>query len=92
MMTSAADTPSSGWMPVGMPRPLSSTETEPSLRNVGRFACICVPGDGWRRPPIRSELDERFFDTAHGVYSTRTHLATLTYCGPNHPDAPKRGK
>ena len=30
MMTSAADTPSSGWMPVGMPRPLSSTETEPS--------------------------------------------------------------
>ena len=30
MMTSAADTPSSGWMPVGMPRPLSVTLTEPS--------------------------------------------------------------
>ena len=30
MMTSAAETPSSLWMPVGMPRPLSSTETEPS--------------------------------------------------------------
>ena len=30
MITSAAETPSSGWMPVGMPRPLSSTETEPS--------------------------------------------------------------
>ena len=30
MMTSAADTPSSAWMPVGMPRPLSSTVTEPS--------------------------------------------------------------
>ena len=25
MMTSAADTPSSAWIPVGMPRPLSST-------------------------------------------------------------------
>ncbi len=35
------------------------------------------------------ELDDGFFDTAHGVYSIRTHLATLTYCGPNHPDAPK---
>ena len=30
MMTSAAETPSSGWMPVGMPRPLSVTLTEPS--------------------------------------------------------------
>ena len=30
MMTSAADTPSSVWIPVGMPRPLSSTVTEPS--------------------------------------------------------------
>ena len=30
MMTSAAETPSSAWMPVGMPRPLSSTVTEPS--------------------------------------------------------------
>ena len=30
MMTSAADTPSSEWMPVGMPRPLSSTVTDPS--------------------------------------------------------------
>ena len=30
MMTSAADTPSSAWMPVGMPRPLSVTLTEPS--------------------------------------------------------------
>ena len=30
MMTSAADTPSSAWMPVGMPRPLSSTLTDPS--------------------------------------------------------------
>ena len=30
MMTSAADTPSSAWMPVGMPRPLSSTVTDPS--------------------------------------------------------------
>jgi hypothetical protein len=30
MMTSAAETPSSAWIPVGMPRPLSSTLTEPS--------------------------------------------------------------
>ena len=30
MMTSAADTPSSLWMSVGIPRPLSSTLTEPS--------------------------------------------------------------
>ncbi len=30
MMTSAAETPSSGWISVGMPRPLSETETEPS--------------------------------------------------------------
>lgn len=36
-----------------------------------------------------TELDDGFFDTAHGVYSIRTHLATLTYCGPNHPAAPK---
>jgi hypothetical protein len=28
MMTSAAETPSSLWMPRGMPRPLSRTETE----------------------------------------------------------------
>ena len=30
MMTSAADTPSSGWMSVGMPRPLSVTVQDPS--------------------------------------------------------------
>ena len=30
MMTSAADTPSSSWISVGMPRPLSVTVTEPS--------------------------------------------------------------
>ena len=30
MMTSAALTPSSSWMPVGMPRPLSRTVQEPS--------------------------------------------------------------
>ncbi len=30
MMTSAADTPSSAWISVGMPRPLSITVTEPS--------------------------------------------------------------
>src|SRR3546814_8377188 len=33
-MTSAAEMPSSAWMPVGMPRPLSSTLTDPSLFNV----------------------------------------------------------
>lgn len=32
-------------------------------------------------------VDDGFFDTAHGVYSIRTHLATLTYCGPNHAPA-----
>ena len=37
MMTSAADTPSSAWMPVGMPRPLSSTVTEPSGLSVIRI-------------------------------------------------------
>ena len=30
MMTSAAETPSPSWMPTGIPRPLSSTATEPS--------------------------------------------------------------
>ena len=30
MMTSAAETPSPLWMPVGMPRPLSQTVHEPS--------------------------------------------------------------
>ena len=30
MMTSAAEMPSSVWMPVGIPRPLSVTLTEPS--------------------------------------------------------------
>ena len=30
MMTSAAEMPSSVWMPVGMPRPLSETVQEPS--------------------------------------------------------------
>ena len=30
-MTSAADTPSSGWISVGIPRPSSVTDTEPSL-------------------------------------------------------------
>jgi hypothetical protein len=37
-------------------------------------------------------VDDGFFDTAHGVYSIRTHLATLTYCGPNHPPLPKPGR
>ena len=36
MMTSAADTPSPLWMPVGMPRPLSQTVTEPSGLSVTR--------------------------------------------------------
>jgi len=30
MMTSAAETPSVGWMSTGMPRPLSRTVAEPS--------------------------------------------------------------
>ncbi len=34
MMTSAADTPSSLWMSVGMPRPLSETVHEPSAFSV----------------------------------------------------------
>ena len=34
MMTSAADTPSSPWMPVGMPRPSSVTVTELSAFSV----------------------------------------------------------
>ena len=34
MMTSAAETPSSLWMSVGMPRPLSVTDTEPSAFSV----------------------------------------------------------
>ena len=34
MITSAADTPSSSWMPTGMPRPLSVTVTEPSAFSV----------------------------------------------------------
>ena len=34
MMTSAADTPSSEWMSVGMPRPLSVTVQEPSALSV----------------------------------------------------------
>ena len=34
MMTSAAETPSSLWMSVGMPRPLSVTVTEPSAFSV----------------------------------------------------------
>jgi hypothetical protein len=39
-----------------------------------------------------ARVDDGDFDTAKGVYSIRTHLATLTYCGLNHPLAPKRGK
>ena len=31
MTTSVADTPSPAWMSTGMPRPLSSTVTEPSM-------------------------------------------------------------
>ena len=34
MMTSAAETPSSSWMPVGMPRPSSVTVQEPSALSV----------------------------------------------------------
>ena len=34
MMTSAAETPSSLWMAVGMPRPLSLTEQDPSALRV----------------------------------------------------------
>ena len=34
MMTSAAEMPSSVWIPVGMPRPLSVTLTEPSALSV----------------------------------------------------------
>ena len=34
MMTSAAETPSSSWMPTGMPRPLSVTVHEPSAFSV----------------------------------------------------------
>jgi hypothetical protein len=30
-------------------------------------------------------LDDRQFKFAHGVYSTRTRLATLTFCNWNHP-------
>ena len=36
MMTSAAETPSPSWMPVGMPRPLSRTVHEPSGLSVTR--------------------------------------------------------
>ena len=39
-----------------------------------------------------TQVDDDFFDTAHGVYSTRTHLATLTFCGPNYPPAPRHRK
>ena len=49
MMTSAADTPSSAWIPVGMPRPLSSTDTEPSKWTVKDGAMECVPGSGYVR-------------------------------------------
>ncbi len=34
MITSAADTPSSSWMPTGTPRPLSVTVQEPSAFRV----------------------------------------------------------
>ena len=34
MITSAAEMPSSAWMSVGMPRPLSETVTEPSALRV----------------------------------------------------------
>ena len=34
MITSAAETPSSSWIAVGMPRPLSRTVHEPSAFNV----------------------------------------------------------
>ena len=49
MMTSAAETPSSGWSSVGIPRPLSETETDPSPFNVTRTrsqwpARACVYG------------------------------------------------
>ena len=33
MMTSAAETPSSSWISVGIPRPSSLTEAEPSAPN-----------------------------------------------------------
>jgi hypothetical protein len=38
------------------------------------------------------QVDDGDFGMANGVYSIRTHLATLSYCGPNRPPPPKRGK
>jgi hypothetical protein len=38
-----------------------------------------------------ARVDDGDFDTVKGVYSIRTHLATLSYCGPNRPP-PKRGQ
>ncbi len=41
MMTSAAETPSPGWMSVGMPRPLSETVHEPSALSVTVTSVAC---------------------------------------------------
>ncbi len=60
-----------------------------SHRRAGRSGSICVPGDGWRLRAIHIGAGRHGRSTAQRC---RTHLAMLTFFGPNHPPEPKHGK